>query len=188
LDTQYNKLGVKLVSLPIGPNGGYQFVLRQTILMNLAAWDRLTVAERKILTDEGHKAEDMWLKEAGRLAAEEEQSLVAKGMQITMMGEAPRAKLQRAFSDGILDLAAQKHPKEVEGLRAFAKSKALEITFTDPLNGYLEWRNSESQLIAVLDRKCYRPFSCVGLYVPNHRRSIDRVGANAIGAEIIVRR
>ncbi|MFN0301404.1 MAG: TRAP transporter substrate-binding protein [Burkholderiales bacterium] len=204
LDTQYNKLGVKLVTLPMGPNGGYQFVLRQPIsatgdlagrkirgtpgytgvikllggslvnlppaeiytsldkgvvdgaawpvigvlnyrwyevakhlmrpamgfgtqpiMMNLAAWNRLTVAERKILTDEGRKAEDMWLKEAGRLAAEEEQALVAKGMQITMMGEAQRAKLQQAFSDGILDLAAQKHPKEVEGLRAFAKSKGL---------------------------------------------------------------
>jgi TRAP-type C4-dicarboxylate transport system substrate-binding protein len=61
----------------------------QPIFMNLAAWNGLPEADRKLLLDEGRKIEDRWYKDAARLADEEEKALLAKGMAITQMGEAP---------------------------------------------------------------------------------------------------
>ncbi len=99
----------------------------QPILMNFDAWNRLTDAERKLLLEEGRKVEDAWYKEAGRLADEEEKALLAKGMQLTYMGSAQQAKLKGAWAEGLWQgaLAGEKHRKDVEALRQFARQKGL---------------------------------------------------------------
>lgn len=99
----------------------------QPIFMNLNAWNRLSDAERKILLDEGRKIEDAWYREAGRLAEEEEKALIAKGMMLTQVGPALRAKVPSAFSEGLWEIAAQnpKTRKDVEDLRQFARQKGL---------------------------------------------------------------
>jgi len=204
VDRHYQKLGLKLIGLPMGPDGGYAIILRQPptpagdlqgrkirgtatynpvlrmlgasmvvlppgeiytsldkgvvdgaawpvvgvlnyrwyevaryllrpgfgfttqpILMNLAAWNRLSAAEKKIISDESRKAEASWPKESARLAGEEEKALLAKGMQIVQMGDAQKARLQAVWSDGLWEMASQKAQKDVEELRAFAKSKGL---------------------------------------------------------------
>jgi TRAP-type C4-dicarboxylate transport system substrate-binding protein len=94
-------------------------------LMNLAAWNKLTDAERKILSDEGRKIEEVWYKEYDRMVAEEEKALLAKGMQITEMGPAQKAKLQQAWAEGLWGLAEKKSGKDAQDLRALAKSKGL---------------------------------------------------------------
>lgn len=97
----------------------------QAVLANLNTWNKLTAAERKILLDEGAKADARWLELSTQLMAEDERSLVANGMQVVHMGEAQKAKLKAAWSEGIWEMAAQKHKKEVEEFRAFARSKGL---------------------------------------------------------------
>jgi TRAP-type mannitol/chloroaromatic compound transport system substrate-binding protein len=94
-------------------------------LMNLAAWNKLSDAERKLLSDEGRKIEEIWYKEYDRMVAAEEKELLAKGMQITEMGPTQKAKLNQAFSVGLWSLAIKKSGKEAEDLRALAKSKGL---------------------------------------------------------------
>src|SRR2546425_4532072 len=50
------------------------------MFMNLAAFNRLSDAERKIVLEEGRKAAENWNRESSRLADEEERALLAKGM------------------------------------------------------------------------------------------------------------
>jgi TRAP-type C4-dicarboxylate transport system substrate-binding protein len=96
------------------------------VFMNLEAWKKLTPELQKILVDTGKKYEDIWFKEAGRLMAEEEKALVAKGMQVVEMGPAQKDKLQSVWSDGLWELGLQsKARKDVEEMRALARSKGL---------------------------------------------------------------
>ena len=97
------------------------------ILVNLNAWNRLTDAERKVFSDEARKVEDLWYKEAGRLAEEEEKTLLAKGASLTQMGPAQRAKLKDAWNDGLweVSLKSEKHRKDLEQLRQLARQKRL---------------------------------------------------------------
>jgi TRAP-type C4-dicarboxylate transport system substrate-binding protein len=204
VDQHYQKLGIKLIALPISPDGGYHIILKQPvgpsgdlqgrkirgtpvygavikmlggvmtvlppaeiytaldkgivdgaswpvtgalsfrwyevskhllrpafgvetapILMNLNAWNRLSEADRQIIQQEARKVEDNFYKEIVRMWQEEEKALVGRGMSATQMGDAQKAKLSAAWSDGIWAMAAaqEKHRKEVEELRQFAKSK-----------------------------------------------------------------
>lgn len=97
------------------------------ILVNLNTWSRLSEAERKILLDEGRRVEDTWYKESARLADEEEKALFAKGMSLTQMGTAQRAKLKDAWGDGLWEtsLKNEKHRTDLEQLRQFARQKRL---------------------------------------------------------------
>ncbi len=204
VDKHYQKLGLKLVSIPMGPDGGYALILRQPptpagdlqgrkirgtpsylgvfrmlgaspvqlppgeiytsldkgvvdgaawpvlgplnyrwyevakymlrpgfgfttqpLLMNLAAWNKLSDAEKKILLDEGRKMEDLWPVEAAKLFQSEEKALIEKGMTVVQMGDAQKAKLKDAWSEALWDMSLPKAKKDVEELRAFAKSKGL---------------------------------------------------------------
>jgi TRAP-type C4-dicarboxylate transport system substrate-binding protein len=97
----------------------------QPIFMNLAAYNRLTDAQKKLIAEESRKIEDFWYTEAPRLAGEEEKELIAKGAQVTDMGAAQKAKLASAWAQGVFDLAMPKLPKEIGELRDFSKSKGL---------------------------------------------------------------
>jgi TRAP-type C4-dicarboxylate transport system substrate-binding protein len=94
-------------------------------LANLAAWNKLSEVERKTMLDEGRKIEDAWYKEYDRMVEEEEKALIGKGMQITQMGEAQKAKLGAAWAEGLWGLAEKKSGKEAQDLRQMLKSKGL---------------------------------------------------------------
>ncbi len=205
IDRQYQKIGLKLLAMPMTPDGGYQIILKRpptangdlqghkirgnptyaavikllgasmvtlpmgeiytsvdkgvidgfafptfgalesryyepakyllrasfgfsasAVLANLATWNKFSSAEKKIILDEGVKHEDKWLRESAQLIQDEEKTLIAKGMQVVQMGEAQRAKLKRAWSDGLWDNAAQKFKKETEEIRAIARGKGLD--------------------------------------------------------------
>ncbi|MFN0304028.1 MAG: TRAP transporter substrate-binding protein DctP [Burkholderiales bacterium] len=204
IDKHYQKMGLKLVSIPMGPDGGYAILLRQPpgpagdlqgrkirgtpsyhgvfrmlgaspvqlppgeiytsldkgvvdgaawpvlgplnyrwyevakymlrpgfgfttqpLLMNLAAWNKLSDADKKILLDEGRKMEDLWPVEAAKLFESEEKALIEKGMTVVQMGDAQKAKLKDAWSEALWEMSLPKAKKDVEELRAFAKSKGL---------------------------------------------------------------
>lgn len=106
----------------VRPTFGY---VATPIFMNLAAWNKLTDVEKKILLQEGRKIEDQWYREAVRLAAEEEKALLAKGMIITQMGGPQKAKLKQVWSDSLWAMSSEKAKKDIDELRAFARSKRL---------------------------------------------------------------
>jgi TRAP-type C4-dicarboxylate transport system substrate-binding protein len=206
VDRHYQKYGVKLVALPLSPDGGYHIMLKQPvgpsgdlqgrkirgtpvygevikmlggvmtvlppaeiytaldkgivdgaswpvtgalgfrwyevakyllrpafgvetapILMNLNTWNRLSEGDRQIIQQQARKVEDAFFKEIVRMWREEENALFAKGATVTQMGEAQKAKLNAAWSDGIwaLAIAPEKNRKDVEELSQFARSKKL---------------------------------------------------------------
>jgi TRAP-type transport system periplasmic protein len=205
VDIYYQKLGLKIIAMPMGPDGGYQIILRQPltangdlagrkirgnatyanvikmlgastvtmppveiytaldkgvidgfafttngiigtrfyevskyllrpafgfgtlpILMNLATWNKLPEPDKKVLLDEGKKASEKWMQDATKLIADEEKELLAKGLTIIQMNDASKAKLKQAWSEGLWEIAGQKAKKEVDELRALAKSKGLD--------------------------------------------------------------
>lgn len=95
------------------------------IIANLAAWNKIEARDRKIIIDEAKRIGEKWFDMQKGLVANEERELLAKGMSIVKMSPQHAAKLQQTFADGNWDVAAQKHKKDVEELRAFAKSKGL---------------------------------------------------------------
>lgn len=205
VDKMYQRIGVKLVAMPMGPEGGYQIVMRQPLtaqgdlsgrkirgnptyanvikmlggsvvtlppaeiytsldkgvidgyaftsngvlstrfyevskflvrpafgfgtlpfLANLAAWNKIPEADRKIMLDEGAKASAKWMTDLTKLIVDEERELLAKGLTIVQMNDGAKAKLKSAWSDGIWEIAGQKAKKDVDELRAFARSKGLD--------------------------------------------------------------
>ncbi len=95
------------------------------IFMNLDAWNKLPEADRRLLLQEARNTEDRYLKASIPMMQEEVKELIAKGMSITQMGDAQKAKLRSAWEDGLWELAASKNPKDVEELRQYARSKKL---------------------------------------------------------------
>jgi TRAP-type C4-dicarboxylate transport system substrate-binding protein len=100
-------------------------IVAHPILMNLNTWNKLSQADQQVLVQAARMVEDSYVKESGRLAQEEERALIAKGMTVTQMGEAQRAKLRTAYQDGLWELAASKNAKDIAELRQFARSKGL---------------------------------------------------------------
>jgi TRAP-type transport system periplasmic protein len=100
-------------------------MLTYPIFFNLAAWNNLTDQQKKILLEEGRKAEDHFFVEWTKLADEEAVKLKARGAQITEVGSDKRDKLNKALVDTLFELGIKSSPKEVGELREFAKEKGL---------------------------------------------------------------
>ncbi len=100
-------------------------VVLNSVFMNLAAWNNLSEAQRKLLSDEVARMEDAWYADWPKIAREEEDALLAKGAQITQIGATQKAKLADAWTAGVLDFTMPRAPKEIGELRDFGKSKGL---------------------------------------------------------------
>ncbi len=119
LDARYYEVSKHLVR----PAFGYGTI---PILVNLAAWNKISAADQKIFLDEARKAELRWFDTVRGIIANEEKELLAKGMTIVQMGPEQAAKVQRVFADSIWEMGASKHKKDIDELRAFAKAKGLD--------------------------------------------------------------
>ena len=97
----------------------------QLLYMNLAAWNKLTAEEKKVLEVAAEKFEDTYFAEYKRLVDEEDQLLMGKGMTIAEVGAAQKGKIQDAWNDGLWAMAQKKDPKSTDELRKFAVSKGL---------------------------------------------------------------
>ena len=96
----------------------------QLLLMNLATWNRLSDADKKLLLDEGRKIEEVWYREYDRMADAEIKELIAKGVTVSQLGPS-QAKLNEVWSEGLWELAEKKSPTETKELRQIAKAKGL---------------------------------------------------------------
>ena len=97
----------------------------QLFFMNLAAWNKLTDAERAIITKAGEKLEDVYYAEYKRMVDEEDKLLIGKGMTISELGPEQKAKVQDAWAQGLWDMSMKKNAKDTEALRQLAISKGL---------------------------------------------------------------
>ena len=95
------------------------------MLMNLDAWNRLSDDQRRILAEQGRRMEDTWFREYDRMVQEEEAALVQRGMQITEMGPAQKAKVEGAWAQAQWDLAEKKSGKDAKDLRDLLKRQGL---------------------------------------------------------------
>ena len=109
-----------------------KFLLRPTfgfianpVLVNLNTWNGFSAADKKLLLDEAAKAEENWANATAKIYADEEKELITRGLKTVEMGSAQKAALQKAYSEGIWDLASQKAKAEVDEMRALARSKGL---------------------------------------------------------------
>jgi TRAP-type transport system periplasmic protein len=112
----------EVAKYPLRPSFG---TVAQVIFMNLNTWNRLPDAQKKIVTEEARKIEDEWFGEWTRLAKEEEDALIARGAQLTEMGPEQKAKLQKAWSDGLIALGMPKNPQAIGELQQLGKSKGM---------------------------------------------------------------
>jgi TRAP-type C4-dicarboxylate transport system substrate-binding protein len=97
----------------------------QLIFAHKATWDRMKPDDRKVVMEEIAKLEDAYTKAFDKVMQDEEADLKSKGVTVVQMGDAQKAKLAQAWSDGLWELTAQKNAKDTTALRKFAVSKGL---------------------------------------------------------------
>lgn len=101
-------------------------VAHQLLLMNVGAWNRLSEGERQAFLREGRRIEELWYREYDRMVDEEERALINdKGMRVTEMGDAQKAKVQQTWAASLWKLAEDKSPQEAKEIRDIARSKGL---------------------------------------------------------------
>jgi TRAP-type C4-dicarboxylate transport system substrate-binding protein len=118
LDYRWNEVAKYLLRPGFGIN-------YEPLFMNLAAWNALSRADQQLMSDVARKVEDAWTQNATAVWKKEEETLRAKGMQVTGMGEAQKQKLQAAWSAGLLEVGASKDAKFTAELKKFATEKGL---------------------------------------------------------------
>jgi TRAP-type transport system periplasmic protein len=96
----------------------------QIFLMNLAAWNRLSDGDKKILRDEGRKMEDVWYQEYDRMAQAEIAELEKRGATVTKLGMS-QEKLNEVWAQGLWELAEKKSPAETKEIYGVVKAKGL---------------------------------------------------------------
>jgi TRAP-type C4-dicarboxylate transport system substrate-binding protein len=95
------------------------------ILMNNAAFNRLTEQQRNILLAEGRKIEDVYYTEFDRISLAEEEDLKQRGVKVTELPDRITRQLSEIWGEGIWTMVTQKNPVEGKDLRELAKSKGL---------------------------------------------------------------
>jgi TRAP-type C4-dicarboxylate transport system substrate-binding protein len=118
LDYKWNEVAKYLLRPGFGIN-------YETIFMNLQAWNKLSPADQKLVSDVARRVEDGWARDARSAWKKEEDALLAKGMIVTEMGAAQKEKLAAAWSSGLLESGAAKDPKFTADLRKWAAEKGL---------------------------------------------------------------
>jgi len=118
INTRYYEVAKFMVR----PTFGNSTVL---ILMNLAAFNRLSDGQRKILLDEGRKIEEVYYTEFDRVSIKEEEDLKARGVRVTELPDRIKKELPRIWADGIWSMVLKKNPQEGEALRDLAKAKGM---------------------------------------------------------------
>lgn len=95
------------------------------IFMNLNAWNALTPAQQKLMTEEALKLESGTVKRFDELAAEELVELKKRGMQESSFASVDAARLEDLWAQGVWEVARAKNGAEADELRALAQRAGL---------------------------------------------------------------
>lgn len=95
------------------------------IFMNLNAWNALSPAQQKLMTDEALKLESGTVKRFDDLAAEELVELKKRGMQESAFAPVDSARLEELWAQGVWEVARAKNGAEADELRSLAQKAGL---------------------------------------------------------------
>ncbi len=95
------------------------------LFMNLKAWNGLTPAQQKIMTEEAVKLELASVNRFDELAMEEVAELKKRGMQETAFAPADASRLEQLWAQGVWEVARTKNGAEADELRALAQKANL---------------------------------------------------------------
>ena len=96
------------------------------VLMNLDTWNGLDDATREEIQQIAVSFESEANTIFDGLAEKERTALEAEGMEETALSEELAAKLQTAWFEGALDLAATKNPDEIANIRKLAAEAGVD--------------------------------------------------------------
>jgi TRAP-type transport system periplasmic protein len=118
VDYKWNEVA-KFVMRPKFGSASYFF------LVNLAAWNKLTDAQRTVMTEEGRNIQAFWDPEWLRLVKAEESALLGLGSTFSDVGPQLAPKVAAAFEQGLWELAAKTAPNPIAELHDFSKKRGL---------------------------------------------------------------
>lgn len=95
------------------------------VLMNLDTWEGLDDADRQTIETLARNIELESVVKFDRLADEEKDALLAKGMKITEFPEADATRLDMLWSEGVWQVASKTAADEAKALRALASGAGL---------------------------------------------------------------
>ena len=95
------------------------------VLMNLDAWEGLDDADREAIEKLARTIELDSVAKFDRLAGEEKEALLAKGMKITEFPESDATRLEMLWSEGVWQVASKTAAEEAKALRALAAGAGL---------------------------------------------------------------
>lgn len=95
------------------------------VLMNLDTWDGLDDADRQAIETVARTIELDSVGKFDRLAEEEKEVLLAKGMKITEFPETDATRLDVLWSEGVWQVASKTAAQEAKALRALAAGAGL---------------------------------------------------------------
>lgn len=100
-------------------------MLLYPVFANLAAWNKLTPEQQKIILDEGPVIEEFFMAEWPKLTQKEDDELKAKGVAQTVMADKFKPQLGEAFERALWQIAAEKDAKSIGELRDFVVKNKL---------------------------------------------------------------
>ncbi len=95
------------------------------ILANAKKFDALSPALQKIILEEGRKMERYGMGVSDRLQAQDTETLMKQGMKVSNFDAPSRAKMQRAFTDGIYANAMKSTGDDVKAFWEFARARNM---------------------------------------------------------------
>jgi TRAP-type C4-dicarboxylate transport system substrate-binding protein len=95
------------------------------ILMNLDAWEALTLEEQQAIDRAAARLEAGSVDRFDLLAENEKNALIEKGMKLTQFPAAEAGRLNELFSEGVWKVAANGAPDEARELRALGAKAGL---------------------------------------------------------------
>lgn len=97
----------------------------EPIFMNLDRWNTLSEEDQQIILEVAAQVEDSWYEDAVGIWEAEEAELIARGVQITEMGEEQQAQVRQAWSDALWSMSEDRNPEATRELREFARDAGL---------------------------------------------------------------
>lgn len=118
LDYSWYEVAPKLLRPGFGVN-------YQPVFMNLDRWNALSEEDQGIIRDVARQVEDSWYTDALQVWEAEEAELLARGAQITEMGEAQQAELRDAWSRALWEMSEDEDAEATRELREAAREAGM---------------------------------------------------------------
>jgi len=118
MDYRWNEVAKYLLRPGFGVN-------YEPLFMNLDAWEALSKEDQELMQRVARRVEAAWTENALAVWKAEEKAMLDQGSEISEMGPEQQAKLQAAWSEGLVKQSARANAKLTEELVDFARSNGM---------------------------------------------------------------